>query len=961
MADLSDLGPTNKAGNALADLGPQASNLADLGPSGPGSSDTGVLKRAIDVIPASIEAVAAASEKAAPYVQRAEAAIPGPVKKGFELATKVPLGPIGATAAAQGVYEAAAKPSRAIQEASQQFLEEKGARPGWAMLGGFVAGAPFDPLLWIPIGKVAKATEKAALGLTKAGTRAAERTVASMSERTGEVAAAQVPKLVEEGNLRAVKTLIDSGQTNLALSAKDSALLNRTVSKADDINKLWQTRNALRTGAAEPIVQSKIAKKIQKVESDIAEEVLSPYGKNVDRLRAKRDALALESYRKGSYDVPELRRLNHRIEVESRAALKSRESRIAKVRGELDDLNADLEASRKSLIDSMTKKIKKNLEGYGGMKLAAKERLAEPLQDELIHGIIQWDDKGFLGLGGKIRRSIGDLTGHAEKMDDLTNGAFTRYIWRPQVEAEAKLDDLLTGYRNRLRSIQETAGVVNEGDDALFRMYREGALTAPAKRKAAFESANKEYQSLMDEMLDTYNRQAVKMGSKKIIVPRDQYVFHTRKMNALFDLTDGHVDELAKDAKSVMYVKHNDPQFYSWKRRFDAIPESQLAGAFEAADKYANYVARYEAYSPMVKKFRALSRASLDANKPNLAQYFGRIADNLTGDAVIKSGKGLEEASGGMIDRFFQNKANKIMSRFIPNAIASFSSGVNQVAGTVNNAIYGGIPRALQAPIEGVGKKVFQAAAQSLVDENYWIFAMKNSKIIRSHMAELPPRFMQRQGNLLQRTTLEFFKDMNDSINIGTFNTMYKAAKVSGYGHEQAVKIADDILAKTQAVYRNAFRPTSINQSSALGKLISPLSTYVFRAANAMGNDVMFSRLGVIDKAKSMSRVFATGVLVNAGVYSLTGKRPWSNSDYVPFLRMFEIGPGVSSVIARSITRARHGQYGLAAVEPSALLLPGGSRQIVQTISGARAIKRGDVEGPVGSAKALLFGAPYKR
>lgn len=901
------------------------------------------------------KAVPMAIEKATPIVQAGIESVPEPVKAGLARQAQVPGTPIWQAKKGLEIYEKASRPSREVSAAAEQFLQDQGVTGGWASIGGMVAGAPLDPLAWLPIGKAAGVAKP---GLTAVGKAAAKRTVASMVERPGEKGAAEVAGLLESGNLRAAKALIDSGTTNLALSSSDSALLEKTIEKADQVSKLWQTRNALRSGTAELTKTGKLRAQIENLEGSLASEIVTPYGKRVDDLIRRRDAIVGKSALSGEDYSKQLKILNKRIDAETKIAEKSRQSRIDALRTKIAESNETLEAAKTQFIKDSTKRLKERLVQYGGLKQNVKERLASPLEDELIQGIVQMDDGGFLGA---IRRSFGDLTGMAEKMDDLTSGAFTRYVWRPQVDAENKLDDLVTNFRGRLRTIQETAGVKSREDDTLFRMFREGQITAPDARKAAFEKANGEYQALMDELLDRYNAVAIKNGSKKIIIPREQYVFHTRKMNSLFDLTDGNIDELSKDAKSMLYVKHNDPIFHSWKRRFDAIPESQLAGAFEAADKYANYVARYEAYTPMAKKFRALSRASFDANKKNLGQYFGRVADNLTGDAISKSGKGLEEASGGVLSQGFMNQANRVMSNFAGNAIASFSSGINQIAGSVNNAIYGGIPRAMMTPVEGLTNKIFNGAAKALVDENYWAFALKNSKIIKAHMADLPERFLAQKDNLLRRTTLNFFKNMNDAMNVGTFNQMYKGAIASGYEHKQAVQIADDILAKTQAIYRDAFRPSVISKSSALGRMVSPLSTYVYRASNALVGDVLFGRLSVGEKAAALARVWTAGVLVNAGVYAATGKRPFSMSDMVPFLRMFEIGPGVGAVVSRAITRAAHGQYAMAALEPAALLLPGGSRQIVQTISGARAIAKGQVEGPVESAKALLFGPPYRR
>ncbi len=966
LGDLSageGVKPFDLLSSAVATIPEPVKTAADVATRIPGTpfgqirEGVGLARTAVEQgVPALGQAVAKGAELGGQAISAIPVPIQAKIRQNIARQAKLPFTPIGQAASALKVHEVVSRPSRAVMNATESFLEESGMPSTWAMVAGLAAGAPLDPAIFIPLGGPAKVIPK--LGLTAAGKVAAEKTVAGLVARPGEALAAKVPELAMAGKLRELSTLMKSGQTGLAFMPKEAKLLENAVAKTDQINRLWQTRSALRAGTADLVKTRGINQKMRDLEEKIAGEVLTPSGKRVDDLVRRRDDLMFRSFNRGEDNRAALQKLNKQIDAESRSVRSAKSKRIESVRKDIDLKTKELEDVRNVYLKDATDKLKVNLKQFDGLRQGVKEKFAVPIENELLEAIVQLPDKG---LKAGFRQSMQNLTFLTSKMDELSNGAFSRFVLDPQITAENKLDDLVTSFRSKLRGIQEKAGVRNDADDRLFRLHREKKIEVSSGRAKQFNEANEQYSEMMDDLLKRYNTAAEKVGSKKIIVPREDYVFHTRKQQALLDLADGQVDDIAKDANSVMFMKRNDPAFFSWKRRYDVIPEDQLAGAFEAADKYVGLIGRYESYGPMVKKFRAMSRAAQDANQMNLAEQMGRIADNMTGDAPVKSAQGLKEALGGAASIGFQNKTNLVASRFALNAISSFSSGINQVAGVVNNAIYGGIARAGLAPAEGIVAKVFERAAQALVNPNYVLMAHRYSKVLKGHMADLPARFAERKGNLVQRTTLEFFKYMNDAVNVGTFNQMYKGARVSGYGHDQAVKIADNMLARTQAVYRDAFRPSVISKSSALGRLVSPLATYVFNAANALAGDVVFSNLLFRDKAKALARVYATGVLVNGAVFAATGKRPWSASDAIPFLRLLEMGPGVFGVAARSFGRLKRGQFGMAALEPLALLSPGGSRQIVQTATGVRAIAKGRVEGPIASAKALVFGPPFKK
>lgn len=867
---------------------------------------------------------------------------------------------------AKGVVEAPTKLSTSLSGGASavsgkvsETLQKKGVSKGYASVAGIVASIPFDPQSYVPLGTVAEKVVNP--GLTSAGLNAAENVTGSLVARTGEELLSEVKQAAQSGDVAKLQSLVESGKTNLFYSEVLKSEIGKAKQLADTVDNLTATKASLEAKTSVPLKLKNSSLKIDKVESKFTDFLAQPEGDQADSLIAKRDSLAQKNFQTPSDALEkQIKEMNQKISETVREADKSRVTKISEYRSQIADAQADFSKQQTQISNQITDTVMQREKQLQSMKTKIAGKLTAPLEKDVVEGILRLPDSG--AFNRYVRAPMQGLTFLSDTLDKVSNGAFTRYVTNPQLDAEAKFDFLVKKYLDENASIYTKHGI-GPDQDTSFRLFREGKAAAPKGLEQTFAAASNDYTALVKQRMEAYNAAAKRIGMKEINpqgVTSEGYVFHTKKMNALFDLNDLDMRDVPKDA---LFVRHNDPVFHSWKQRFNVIPEEQLAGAFEALDKYSMNIAKVEAYGEQANKFRALGRISADMGKSSLAEQFNAIADRLTGDASTTSSSGLQAATGGLAKPGLMNKINGFASIFAKNAVNSASAALGNMGASVINALYMGPRRASASIVEGMTKDLFEHVYKATIDPSYELLAKKYSKVLGIHSFERPLTFLEKNvsparqiATLYQNTFKSFFSYMNDSMNVGTWNQSFKAARASGLSFDEAVGTADNLVMRSQAIYREAFRPSVVSSSSQLGKILAPLSTYVFNAANALSQDVIFSNLSMAKKANLLAGAAATGIITNIYTTLLSGKSKVDAGDFVPFLRSIQMGFGALAVPGQVVKDIKRGHPIRGAVKAASLLTPYGSAQIPQTMFGIESIMQGKTKGLPDSARAVVFG-----
>lgn len=799
-------------------------------------------------------------------------------------------------------------------------------------------------------------------GLSKAGENAAIKVAGSLEARTGEELVSEVVQAAKVGDAAKLNDLVQSGKTNLFYGETLKNQISQAKDLAKNVDYLNQTKAAVEGGAAVPMRSRSTVLRIEDTEKKLAEFTATEDTQKIQSMINQRDAMAQKNYRAPSETLDKrIKELNGKIQEGVVGRDKGRTEKILGYRDQITELQKDLIRQQQESTAAISNGIVRRETQLESLKSTIKGKLETPIEKELVEGLLRTPDTGV--QAAYVRAPMQGMTFLADTLDKTTNGGFSRYVLKPMLESESKFDAIVT------KSLEENAAVygkhgIGPEQDTAFRLFREGKAAAPKGMEESFAKASEEYTALVKNRMEAYNVAAEKIGMPKIDpkgITSEEYVFHTKKMNAFFDLNAGDVRDIPKDA---MFIRHNDPIFHSYKRRFDAIPEEQLAGAFEALDKYSMNIARVEAYGPMANKFRALARASTDMGKTSYAEQFNAIADRLTGDAANASGTGLQKATGGLAKPGLVNRLSSIVGVFAKNAVNSASAALGNMGSSVISAMYMGPRRATATIVEGMTKDLFEHAYKATVDPSYMLLARKYSKVLPIHGYERPLNFLQRNAStgeklarLYQDVPKAVFSYMNDSMNIGTWNQAFKAARKSGYNFEASTGIADNLVMRTQAIYRDAFRPSVLSSSSKLGQIMAPLNTYIFNAANAITQDVLAGNLTLGEKVQAVAAAWTAGFFTNLMTDALAGKKKVDPGDFVPLWQPLKYGFGAFGVMTKQIPRdIKGGHYVRASVKAAAMLSPYGSAQIPQTIAGIESIAQGQTTGLLDSTRAVVFG-----
>jgi hypothetical protein len=589
-----------------------------------------------------------------------------------------------------------------------------------------------------------------------------------------------------------------------------------------------------------------------------------------------------------------------------------------------------------------------------------------PLSQDLINVVKEGKDIT------QAQKAFGNLNFLADKVDRATAGPFRSHVLDPieqgvvrQATESAQAIDAATELLSKLK--------IKPAESKDLLAFIEKRSAAPPGKEAAYAQMRDFYRKQYDDLLREQNavntdlsrnmtpaqREAAGLNP---IVKRDDFVHHMRDMNIADDL--GAAADQVNSATG--FIKRRVPGRGFDKPRFDAIPEEMLSGAIEAFESYVFKAKRFKHNARNADRLRELAKQAREANKPKLSANLDNLADRVTGEAVAKSVKGAGIGTGGALTPEIMRVIGKAGGRFADNVIlGNIGAGVAQVGAQMIGSIYTGAGRALSAIPGGLGTNLWDKIMKAAVNPSYRSFARTNSKTVQLYERAVAKSAITAAGPVKQ-AFVNFFNYINDSMVIGTFNQGYKAARQSGFSHAQAVKTADQVARRAQAVYVDIFRPAVISKSSALGRIILPFQTYVFNTLDVLKNDIRFAPLTAAQKAAAVGQMAATGVMLNLGLKAITGRTKIDVRDVIPAFRVAEMGlsgPFLAAALpvqaAGQLLQGRVGKAGSKIAQATALFgLPTGGLQALKTAKGAKAILGGQTDKPV---RSLIFGPIRKQ
>lgn len=552
---------------------------------------------------------------------------------------------------------------------------------------------------------------------------------------------------------------------------------------------------------------------------------------------------------------------------------------------------------------------------------------------------ISGTDSSFLGLKY-----------FTDQVDNASGaGAFRREIEAPTYDAIVRRRDLEVGYKNKLKEIMDKHGVTPK-DSKHLGLFIEGKVAAPKGKEAKWGAFKNQLKELTDDLFKLENEFLAKKGLPPIGY-RENYVHSMRERVVVDDLLGGDVQKY----REYFNTKRTHPNAGFEKTRYDAIPESERLGAIEATDAYIGKVMKRVFLSDHTERLRLLAREAKGVGKIKLSQHLDDLASVLTGDFNRLSSTGGDFFLGRTVSNFikspwFETGMNNTMKGLLAFNV---SSAVNQVKSQILSSAYVGGPRAVAGTFSGIGTQLYEQIVKAILNPEYMSFAARHSKQLKLMALQDVEKLGITTGSNVVKVGMKGMNFMNEAMAAGTFNQAYKAARATGRSHELAVKIADEITARSQGIYEDAFRPIFLN--SAGGKLLTPLSTYVFNALNALNRDVLFSGLSPAEKITVLGQMVATGAVLEGGLFLATGRGSTGPGDFIPMFNMAKYGlTGPLSILAKAVSGdfQRAGEAAAMAANPY-----GGTLQALKTTKGAARILSGEDSDP----RQLLFGPKPKK
>ena len=384
-----------------------------------------------------------------------------------------------------------------------------------------------------------------------------------------------------------------------------------------------------------------------------------------------------------------------------------------------------------------------------------------------------------------------------------------------------------------------------------------------------------------------------------------------------FEAVGPALDDFAKDTSRKYQNGWHGGQhlpYTAFAQRRMGIKDDYLRDVIETFDQYNGTVNRIKYVSrPAEMAFRAVGQLeSAHQIDSNVATYYkdwlssGALHKRAPIDKVLFPDK--RPVAFKVIETAVHNMSRNLLAgslQFFMTNMASFPQYV-AIAGTTDTAralwrSKGELLRGLPGLMRGMG---------AAVSEEGMSFARKNSKVLQMRDFtgyENMGREIMKKSNVL--TAWEKIIESADQFNVAWgFNTGYIKGRKLGLSESEAIKYADDIAAKTQAVYDRAFiSPILKNRVVQTAVPFQTFTTnlYQFFRHDIMGGGLKLRKgenpgdplrgLSTTGKIGTMVRFLGMAYAINLSYKAMGLSAPWDLTSVIPF------APAVAAVTGEAI------------------------------------------------------------
>lgn len=509
----------------------------------------------------------------------------------------------------------------------------------------------------------------------------------------------------------------------------------------------------------------------------------------------------------------------------------------------------------------------KNSTAYKNM-VKAKNLKLESFEDTVSTRNIIVDPEDAVNLT-KVQdlkpREVGYLTTidpirAAEKGDRSLRGILKRRFIEPLMAARDRQMTEFQKIKNTFDTIADEAGVKpvkglskmlglqakREERNALIFRAAEGRLDAPIDNVLTKpEQRLIEYtRGKYDELLDRINAVRAKVNLEPV-KKRKEYITHIQALNFLENM--GRDASKISDSELLQFLDRKSPAFQFAKERKGGAFEEDLTQAFNA---YLEPALRQIHFTEIGNSILADAKF-LPKNQQRYWKDFVR-----------------ERVFGSMDD--LSAYANKV----IHPSFSRVTQALRRITG--RGAILGNIqtialqPSSIAQVYGTAGGKALLRSTPKMLSEEGTAFVEKFSALYRQRAQELDinPNSLTKAQNVLNYANKELDQFM---VKTAWLSSYEQATRQFGLNHEAAVRYAENMAGKTQAIYDKMF--SSRMAGSKVGGVLAQFQTYSFNLYNQLTRDlkVTASTFGSKKPALKQAMKLAIGMFAVNQLYKGAG------------------------------------------------------------------------------------------
>lgn len=513
----------------------------------------------------------------------------------------------------------------------------------------------------------------------------------------------------------------------------------------------------------------------------------------------------------------------------------------------------------------------------------------------------------------------------AEKQDQSLFGIVKKIFIEP---AQKAINGLKQEEQQLRQEFLMRVGGIKSGSEENARVFQfaEGKLT---RNQVSDKEANLAMwmRTKYDQFIDTINAQRQRLNLP-LIPKRKDYITHIQKIIE-YEKIFGDITKIPDEVLLASdFTKPNTPFFRFMMKRTTDIAEQDAIGAFNA------YIEPYLRQKYLTEPI-AIARAHIPFLPQNSQTYWNQwVNEALVGKTA-------------QLDRtVFGN--NKVITRLLDKVRRM--TGKGSILGNVTTTVLQ--PTTFASTWSKTGKWAIKSIPETFSKEGQK-FAERWSKILRGRKYEIDidPTKLRK----FERAVGWANETLDRQMVVHSFLSAYQQG-IHEYGlaHKFAVRYADLIAGKTQAIYDKMFLPPILR--SKLGGALGQFQTFTYNLYEQVRRDIpLLLTTGASDIAFKETLRLATGMVVIDIVYNSMGlPTPYDLRTFIPFSGAVKFGP---SPVFKTVTAPLKIVFGDEETRTTGIrelkragvsLIPAGN-QLLKTVEGMQAVQKGAVQDKRGN------------